>query len=295
MRKFFVALTAIFLISGAAATTIESESLVLDLEESTAEATVEVGDLTSSQFTYITSADVNSAQAYTNGEQMNCSIETLALGNEIRCDTDLRDNFTVHINYTFDGLVENGGTEKTFRYSHPIYRPTDDFRLRVKLPQGAGLTEFNGSQPVISPQDGQTGSDGRRIFVEWEKKPRIGDTLSFKISYRDYNNEGTDYLRIAGFLFLISTLLGLGYLYWRRLTMESLETVYGDISEDERDVIELLKDNEGEMLQKDVVNETDYSKAKISGVVSDLVDKGIVEKEKEGRSNKLRIAGKYRY
>lgn len=295
MRKFFAALLVVFMVTAAAATTIESEQLFLDLEDSTAEATVEVEDLTSSQFTYLTSADVSSADASTNGEQMNCSIEELSLGSEIRCDTELEENFTVNINYTFESLVSNGGVSKTLRYSHPFYRPTENFRLRVALPPGAGLTERNASEPAISPGDGQTGSDGQRIFVEWEKRPQIGDTLSFQIDYQNYNDSGTNYLQILGLLTLISLAAGLGFLYWRRRNMEDIETVYGDLSEDEKDVIQLLKDNDGEMLQKDVVNSTDYSKAKISGVVSELVEKEIVEKEKEGRSNKLKISGKYRF
>lgn len=295
MRKFFVALLVVLMISGAAATTIESEQLFLDLEDSTAEATVEVADLTSSQFTYLTSANVRSVEASTNGKQMDCSIEELSLGSEIRCDTDLEENFTVNINYTFESLVSNGGVSKTFMYSHPFYRPTENFQLRVALPPGAGLTEGNSSQPAISPGDGQTGSDGQRIYVEWEKEPQIGDTLSFQIDYQNYNDDGTNYLQILGVLALVSIMAGLGFLYWRRMNMEDIESVYGDLSEDQKDIIQLLKDNDGEMLQKDVVNSTDYSKAKISGLVSELVEKDIIEKEKEGRSNKLKISGNYRF
>lgn len=295
MRKLFAAFFLVFLVSGAAATTINAESLVLDLEKSEASATVEVKDLTSSKFTYITSAEVTSVEAQTNGEKMPCNVETLAVGSEIRCDTDRKENFTVDIKYSFSGLVYQRGNTRTFRYSHPIYRPTENFYLRVDLPAGAGLTDSNSSDPAISPQDGETGSDGRRIFVAWEKEPQIGDTLSFSVDYQGLTDEGTDYLRIFGMVFVILLFAGAVYLYWRRMNRESIESVYGDLSDDELDVVELLKENDGEMLQKDVVDSSDYSKAKISGVVSDLVEKDIVEKEKEGRSNKLKISGKYRY
>jgi uncharacterized membrane protein len=296
MRKLFAVLLTVFMVSGAAATTIESEKLFLDLEESTAEAEVKVADLTSSQFTYITSAEVEAVDAYIGEESLECGVETLTLGSEIRCDTDISHNFTVDINYSFSGLVtDTGGPDHIFRYSHPIYRPTESFTLRTTLPQGAGLQQ-NSTNTAFSPPDGVTGSDGRRIFVEWKKQPQIGDTLNFEVDYQDYNDErGVNYLQIIGMISLISLISGLGFLYWRRLNMENIETVYNSISDDERDVLELLEENGGEMLQKDVVNETDYSKAKISGVVSDLVEKDIVEKEKEGRSNKLRISGQYRY
>jgi len=50
-----------------------------------------------------------------------------------------------------------------------------------------------------------------------------------------------------------------------------------------------LKDENGSMLQKDIVNESEYSKAKISGVVSSLDEKGLITKKKEGRSNRIKI------
>lgn len=294
MRKFLAAALIVFFISGAAATTIESEELIIDLENSEAEANIKVADLTASQFTYITSADVRSVQASTTPEgDLQCKVQDLTLGDEIVCDTELRENFTINIDYTFDSLVSNQDQIKTFRYTHPIYRPTKEFKLRVKLPHGTGLAQENG-QASFSPTDGSTGSDGRRIYVEWEKKPQLGETLSFRVDYENLN-AGFDYAKVVAGVVLILISAGLIYLLWRHRNKEKLEKVYGDISEDEKDVLELLRENDGEMLQKDVVNSSDYSKAKISGLVSELVDKEIVEKEKEGRSNKLKIAKKYRY
>ncbi|MFT4892364.1 MAG: putative membrane protein [Candidatus Nanohaloarchaea archaeon] len=296
MKKLSAILLAIFLISGASATTIESESLTLDLESSEATAEVKVAELTSSSFTYITSADVRSVSAQVNGEELDCSVETLTLGDEIVCDTDLRNNFTVSLKYSFSGLVSNGGEIKTFRYSHPIYRPTQRFNLRVELPEGAGTAQdIEGS--AITPVDGNVGSDGRTIFVEWNKNPQIGDTLNFRIDYETLN-PSQDYSYIIGgavALLLVSVIIYGGYIYRKRINLENLEDVYADLSEDQQDIVELLRENDGEMLQKDVVNSSDYSKAKISGLVSELVEKDVIEKEKEGRSNKLKISGSYRY
>lgn len=296
MKKLSAILLAIFLISGASATTIESESLTLDLESSEATAEVKVAELTSSSFTYITSADVGSVSAQVNGEEMDCSVETLTLGDEIVCGTDLRNNFTVSLKYSFSGLVSNGGEIKTFRYSHPIYRPTQKFNLRVELPEGAGTAQdIEGS--AITPVDGNVGSDGRTIFVEWNKNPQIGDTLNFRVDYETLN-PSQDYSYIIGgavALLLISAIIYGGYIYRKRINLENLEDVYSDLSEDQQDIVELLRENDGEMLQKDVVNSSDYSKAKISGLVSELVEKDVIEKEKEGRSNKLKISGSYRY
>ncbi|MFT4867936.1 MAG: putative membrane protein [Candidatus Nanohaloarchaea archaeon] len=296
MKKLSAAILAIFLISGASATTVDSESLTLDLESSEAVAEIKVAELTSSSFTYITSADVESVSATSGGEELSCSVETLALGDEIVCETDLRENFTVNLDYRFSGLVTNGGEIKTFRYSHPIYRPTRNFHMRVELPEGAGTAQSSADSP-ITPPDGTVGSDGRTIFVEWNKNPQIGDTLNFQIKYETLNS-GEDYSYIIGAAaaLLALTVAAYGaYFYRKRRNLEDLETVYSDLSDDQRDIVELLRENDGEMLQKDVVNSSEYSKAKISGLVSELVDKDVIEKEKEGRSNKLKISDKYLY
>jgi uncharacterized membrane protein len=293
MRKLSAVALAIFLISGAAATTIESESLTLDIESSEATAEVKVAELTSSSFTYITSSQIEDVSATANGEELDCTVETLALGDEIVCETDLRENFTVELDYTFSGLVSNGGELKTFRYSHPIYRPTQEFNLRVELPEGTGIAQQSSENP-INPADGSVGSDGRAIYVEWSKEPQIGDTLNFSVEYENLNSS-QDYAGIILGLVAGVVIVTLIYLYWRRRNTESIESIYPDLSDDQREVVELLEENQGEMLQKDVVNSSDYSKAKISGLVSELVEKEVIEKEKEGRSNKLKISSKYSF
>jgi uncharacterized membrane protein len=60
-------------------------------------------------------------------------------------------------------------------------------------------------------------------------------------------------------------------------------------------VLDTVRENDNSMLQKDIVDESEYSKAKISSVISELEEKGIVKKSKEGRSNKISISRKYRY
>lgn len=295
MRKTLAALLLIIMVSGASATTIESETLNLDLERSEASAEIAVEELTSSSFTYITSADVESVSASSQGRNLSCEAETLALGDEIVCDTDLRKNFTVNIEYSFSGLVENQGANKIFRYSHPIYRPTNNFNLIVELPEGSVKAENR--QDAITPDDGRERTDGRTIFVEWNKSPQTGDTLNFQIKYETLE-PSTDYMEILGFILVLIALSGMAYgayIYSKKSNRENVRKSFSDLSDDEKDIIELLIDNEGEMLQKDIVDLSNYSKAKISGLVSQLEDKKLVVKEKEGRSNKLRISDKYNY
>lgn len=299
-RKFIVFSAVILFVSMGSATDIVKEDVTIDLESSEVDAEVVVGDLTSNAFTYITTKDVSDVNATLDGEDLECEIRSITLGSEIRCDTDRRVNFTVDLSYTAENLVETQGDAKIFQYQHPIYRPTQEYSLEVMLPEGSALMdEENDSQQVVSPLGGETNTNGRRISVIWSQAPDLGETLSFYILYEDFapseEPAPQSYQELVFIVLGLIAIGGLAFLIRRKIKMKYSEEEFPELSDDEEKIIELLKENDGEYLQKDVVEELDYSKAKISGIVSDLVEKEVVEKEKEGRSNKLVIPAKYSY
>lgn len=294
MRKFIAACFVLFLVSGAASTTVENEEVRIDLATSEVEVDLRVGELTSERLSYLTNYPVEDVEAEVNGSRIPCEVSQLQIGSEIRCDPPRSSNFTVHMEYQARELVSHRQRISIFRYTHNFYRPTEEFRLRVVLPKGAGLlNDRNVSAPVISPGGAETGSNGRRIFVEWRMQPELGETVNFQVAYQSFSADITPLQALL--LALAAAALALvGYFGYRRMQMEDIENVYEELGEDEIQVVELLRENDGSMLQKDVVRELDYSKAKISGIVSGLVEKDVVQKEKEGRSNRLAIAKNYR-
>ncbi|MFT4930553.1 MAG: hypothetical protein ACI91T_000424 [Natronomonas sp.] len=60
---------------------------------------------------------------------------------------------------------------------------------------------------------------------------------------------------------------------------------------DEERVIELLKENGGRMRQVNIVEETDWSKSKVSMLLSDMEDDGTVSKLRVGRENIVSLSG----
>lgn len=295
MRKFLISVLLLLLVSSAAATSIDSENVVVDLEDSSVEVEVVVEELTKSAFSYIVAYPISNVEAQIDGEEVQCEVNKLSIGSEILCETDQREDFTVNMSFTADNLVTSRENADIFRYSYSVYRPTDAYNFRVLLPAGAGLLDQeNLTTPVVSPENYSLGSDGRQIYLEWSDEPGLGQTMNYKVTYENFSSP-LDYARPLASIIVLALILSGVYVWRRQENGENVENVYEDLSEDEIDVVEILRKNNGEMLQKDIVNASEYSKAKISGVVSGLVEKEIVEKKKEGRSNKLTISDRFAF
>lgn len=293
MRKAFCLILVLFITSSVSATSIQTENVTVDLETKQVEVDTYVKELTSSTFTYITSYPVENVEATIDGQSTECKTSPLQIGTEITCQTNLRTDFTVNVEFKEEGLTSSRNNAEIFSYTQSIYRPTNNYNLKVLLPSGAGLIDQNNaSAPVVSPSDYQPGSNGQQIFVEWEKEPQIGETLRFNLMYES-SSSTLDYIKIVASIFALTLLIVIGYLTWIRRTRDDISETYKDLSDDEIEVVEILLENDGEILQKDVVNASSYSKAKVSGLVSSLVDKEIITKQKEGRSNKLKISKNY--
>lgn len=294
MKQLVLAASLIVFIGAVSATTISQEDVRVDLASSSIEIDFQIKHLTSSDFTYVTNYPVFNLEARSNGEPVKCEIERLTVGSDIRCEVNKSQEFNVSLEFDTSGLSSSVQDIQVFRYTESAYRPIDSYSLTVLLPKGAAVVnEENITQPAITPA-GRTGSDGQQIFVHWEKDPELGETLSYQVYYEEVS-DGINYSRIIYGL-VLAGLLALGsYLFYSRFFREELESLYSELSEDEKEILEILVENEGEMLQKDVVNESGYSKAKVSGIVSELVEQEILAKQKEGRSNKLAISKKYRF
>jgi uncharacterized membrane protein len=63
---------------------------------------------------------------------------------------------------------------------------------------------------------------------------------------------------------------------------------------DEKKIVRAIVDNNGQMLQNELVNRLDFSKAKTSRVLSNLEKKGIISKQKYGLTNCISLTEEIR-
>lgn len=298
MRKtlLLTALT-VLIVSIGSATTISNEEVTVDLEDNTVTSKVEIEDLTTETFNYQTSHPVRNLVAEINGQRADCEVTELAVGANINCDTVLTENFTVELTYRTEGLATSQNGVSTFRYSQSIYRPIENYRFKVILPEGTGVVDSeDATTAVIEPSSGELGNmEGRRFFVQWNTSPSLGESEDFRVMFEPLQEPPRENsVILPGSILALALILGITYFVYRRKNSVRNSNILEELGDDEKMVVEMLQEQDGEMLQKDIVEDSEYSKAKISGVVSELVENNIVSKEKEGRSNKVSLMDKFR-
>ncbi len=73
-----------------------------------------------------------------------------------------------------------------------------------------------------------------------------------------------------------------------------IEAVLTALEGDEKKLVKEIADHGGEMLQNELVLSLNFSKAKVSRMVTDLEKRGLVVKKQYGLTNKVALAGKLR-
>jgi uncharacterized membrane protein len=75
-----------------------------------------------------------------------------------------------------------------------------------------------------------------------------------------------------------------------RANFDTTEVLLRALEGDERKAVELIASNGGRILQNELVNSLDFSKAKVSRVLMNLERRGIITKKKYGLTNCISIA-----
>ena len=186
---------------------------------------------------------------------------------------------------------------------------TSDERLVVELMQDIPLRSVS-PEPDINDGD-RLIWDGERFFEEGQPtvifSDETGDETGEGNSTDDTGNPSQEQglpsaaTIVAGFLVLISGLV-------RGLSLRRKTGIVGknvkedeDIDDDEREhaatelltdedkVIRILEKNGGKMKQAEIVNETDWSKSKVSMLLSNMEEEGKISKLRLGRENVIEL------
>lgn len=185
--------------------------------------------------------------------------------------------------------------DNIFHFETSIKTPQEVPRIVSKVILDKGFILIpEPTQPTtlvpFTPNDGTEGSDGRRIFVVWERKNlKKGEGLDISVSYERSVPVTTQDNLI--FLFLGVAILIVLLILALRFKGEKRE-IESILKEDERKVVEIIKGHGGMCKQREIVRETDFSKAKVSRLIRDLEERRVIKIEKSGRTNEIYLLNK---
>ncbi len=293
MRRLLVLLGFLLVVPAVSATTIQQEDITVELgTPDTVAVERQYVDITTEHISYLVLGryDPDGLSAADAQGELDCTVEELSIGKELLCTPRQRSNYSVTITYTGDFAVRQD-TGMEFSMSNRVFVPTERVNTRVVLPEGYGIVEAEGA---YSPEDAEVGSRGRRIFLEWQyDNVSIGEARTYQVRYEQLSVFESLALRhLTLFLAVAVIVLAVLVVYVRRKHAgeKTVADVFPVLKEDEQEVMRFIIDNEGEVEQRDIVDSLDYSKAKISRLVSDLEDRSLVVKEKRGRVNVVTLA-----
>ncbi len=258
---------------------------------------LDFADLTTKEVYYFVFARIDSLAASDDHGMLLCNTNVFSYGTQITCkpNTDDTYNYSVHFDFNMLGLQSQYDDNFFFSYDQSVRIPTERFVIRFVLPTGTALMEKEDGFSPYSPEDGVIGStdDGRHITVTWsEDNPSLGSDYSYRVFYEQavqiYSNP---WFYPVAFLLMLSFAL-VSFMLLRFRKVRKIKTVLSVLHEGERKVIELIIGKEGTCDQKFLVKETGFSKAKMSRIIFDLEERGLLTKTRRGRTNMIELSEK---
>ncbi|MCW1296267.1 MAG: hypothetical protein OH319_01140 [Candidatus Parvarchaeota archaeon] len=231
---------------------------------------LEIRDLTEDKITYVIFGDVNDVYVLCNDKRLEFDVSfvngTSYINIYPKNCTDIKIRF-----WKNDLITRN--EEYLFFTIVQIPIETPRFNLCFKLPSGTKI-----SHGGFFPRNGVMSTDGEKIIVCWNMYDVKGE-IPFSVYFEPMFN-----LEIFLFFILLIVTISIIFIYYF-YKKRSTYFLKG-FSEDERKVVQILMERKFEYQNK-IRKELKLSRAKMTRIVTDLVKKDIIIKERKGRKNKL--------
>jgi len=236
---------------------------------------------------------VENFEATSNAGPVDCKVDVSGTSS-IDCEMNLTETQKeLQINFTTNDFVKT--LDETFYFSGDLstHTPVVDVSATLKLPKGSLLVGEDISSSILSyPKNASAHIVGDSIIVVWKLYSISStDTIKFEVLYEQVTTPPWFKLRMRHFVLLGATFaVVLGFIFVRYLR-RSESLVLSVLDEYERKVMDIIA-KEGEVKQRRVVQLTNLSKAKVSRVVKNLANRGLIEVERIGRTNRLKMVKK---
>ena len=214
---------------------------------------------------------------------VNCTVVISGIS-DINCDLPLtEEKRTVEMELITQDFTKPLGKKFLFSGDFSIDQKIDQFTLSLRLPEGMALSD---SESRLSfPENATKVSDGRHIIVIWKLENIDGQPLVFQALYEPTQEMPTLIWYFVGGVIVI----GVGVFFILRKIRKPGDVILSILDDYERSVIKVISGAGGEINQRKIVQQTNLSKAKVSRVVKALKERGLIEIQRMGRTNKVKL------
>ncbi len=291
MRKYLLILFVILLSTSGFSALIDEMNVYINPEDQRTKVNYEikylVNQTTISIITFYNAYDVVVSSG---GKTLDCNVLRKSVGTVIVCKDVNTDNVNISL-YT-DELVKSRNGVRYLNFEMPINNPINKTNVKIELPSGFVIVDEEKLADInikpFYPENGKTETTGRTISIVWEiSKPDLGKNLRFYVYY-----EQASRMNIALWSFLILLLFGVIIIAVLR-RRAGPEVILAALSEDEKLIMEIILKKKT-LYQKDIVNETGFSKAKVSRILKSFEERGLIKRERRGRKSKIKLV-KFRW
>jgi uncharacterized membrane protein len=170
-----------------------------------------------------------------------------------------------------------------------------NFTFTAILPRDAVLSR-NSAVPLFPSPDSNFTDGSSLAFVWFRDSLLIGQEIAFTIRYQYPNTQsstagsflvGSIIIALLGIMVGIILTVGGPRLYHRLKRIGSVKFV--GVTSEEEEVLKVIRQKGGSCPQKDLYTEFDMSQAKVSLILNNLEERGLVRRFREGRENVVHI------
>lgn len=221
-----------------------------------------------------------------------CKVQSGVLETNIFCIIETSNKTNVIITYDSDQKIGRSNYylfADNFKFNNDI----NTVPILIKLPEGTGLREPIESS--YSPENALIGSDGRRTIINWQMNDlKKGDRVDISIAYEQIGEIIISEFPIeimAMIIILAAVSIGVFYqFYWKN---KNVKIILPILKKDEKKIFDTITKHGNGVNQKIIVDNSGYSKAKVSKVLKSLEERGVLKLERIGRKNKVHIDKKF--
>jgi|GEM_PF-1117447 len=296
-KTLFVLISVIFLFPTlASASYIDSQKITMDLKDTGAAhvvSSVVYDELLSIEFPYTVFGKITGFSARDSQGLLDCSFVQQSYGGTYSCKPNSKKtaNYTVVFEFDADNLVVPAADAYTFSYVNGVSEPTRTLEILLTLPEGTGLVQDGVFKPY---PEAVVGSTGRRVTLYWVlNSPELGKTYAFTATYERLGqivNYYGNYSRYIAVFFALAFAIVL-WRYWA-YRKTNLGAIISVLKDDEKKVFDIIIQSKGKCKQNTIVHGTNFSKAKVSRILTDLEARGLIEKIRVGRTNRIIVSSK---